>query len=89
MATTQNQTDEQAKADGDVDIDALVAAKVAEALANHTPANVTIEAVAGSVSEPETTASDTTIPGGRYIVNGKVVDANGNPLKGEKAEDGA
>jgi hypothetical protein len=31
-------------------------------------------------------AMDTTVEGGRYIVNGKEVDANGKPLKGADAE---
>jgi hypothetical protein len=26
-------------------------------------------------------ASDTTIPGGRYLVNGKLVNCNGEPIK--------
>ena len=25
--------------------------------------------------------ADVTIPGGRYVVNGQTVDANGNPIK--------
>lgn len=37
------------------------------------------EAPAEPVQTPQ--ASDTTIPGGKYLVNGIYVDANGEPLK--------
>ena len=47
------------------------------------------QAVVVAAVEPETTASDTTVPGGRYEVNGKLVDANGKPIKeSKKDEDG-
>ena len=48
----------------------------------------TTEAVAVVPAEPETTSSDTTIPGGRYEVNGQIVDANGKPIKDVKTDDG-
>ena len=31
--------------------------------------------------EPAPTRADTTVPGGRYVVNGQTVDANGKPIK--------
>lgn len=34
----------------------------------------------GPFDEPKQ-ASDKTVPGGRYLVNGRVVDANGEPIK--------
>lgn len=97
MANAQNKTDEQAKQDAEAkaadeaqaaQIDAIVAAKVAEALAKQAAQNTTVAAVPGGVAEPVTTSSDETVEGGRYLVNGKFVDCNGKPIKGAKAEDG-
>lgn len=34
-----------------------------------------------AATEPEPDANET-VPGGRYIVNGQTVDANGKPVKG-------
>jgi hypothetical protein len=43
---------------------------------------VTPEPVAPVVTpEPVVQASDTTIPGGKYLLDGKYVDANGDPIK--------
>lgn len=33
-----------------------------------------------TVTKPVSKKSDETVPGGRYLVNGKWVDANGKPL---------
>jgi hypothetical protein len=56
---------------------------------NETEAVVAADAdVAEVVTETEAAvAADQTVPGGRYLVNGELVDANGKPIKGEKGED--
>lgn len=68
-----NQTDDQkAKADADAKAQADADAKALEAKAQ-------AEADAEAAAQP----LDQTDPGGRYVVNGVTVDANGKPLKGE------
>lgn len=38
--------------------------------------------------EQPTQAMDTTVPGGRYLVNGRLVDANGEPLPDQAPDAG-
>lgn len=42
------------------------------------------QAAATAAAEADKRQADETVPGGRYIVSGQVVDANGEPV--EKAE---
>jgi hypothetical protein len=39
---------------------------------------------ARAMAEGKELAMDVTVPGGKYLVGGQFVDADGNPLKGEK-----
>lgn len=45
-------------------------------------------AVAADAADPDSNAGklDETTPGGRYLVNGVFVDANGEPIKDQRAK---
>jgi hypothetical protein len=42
------------------------------------------QAAMDAAVEAEKNRADETVPGGRYEVDGKLVDANGEPIKGKK-----
>lgn len=41
---------------------------------------------ARAMAEGRALQMDTTVAGGRYVVNGQTVDANGEPIKGSASE---
>lgn len=49
-----------------------------------TEAQRTSRALAEAADEAEQRKADETVPGGRYIVGGEMVDAEGQPVKGKR-----
>jgi hypothetical protein len=43
--------------------------------------------LADQAQDVEENHRDETVPGGKYEVGGRMVDANGQPLKGKKSDD--
>ncbi|MDQ3540409.1 MAG: hypothetical protein M3440_06945 [Chloroflexota bacterium] len=55
--------------------------------APQTPEAARAADLVNQANELEENPRDTTVDGGKYIVNDVEVDANGNPLKGKKTDD--
>lgn len=90
-AADQAAADKEAADKAAADQQAAIAAAVQQALANQPPVNVTIQQqdragdAAKSMAEAKALAMDTTIPGGRYLVGGVLVDADGKAIKDKTA----